>query len=484
MKLLKDILYKVELIEIKGDTNIAISNICFNSKKTKKDSLFIALKGNILDGHDFISNSIQLGSISVVCEYYPKSINENITYVKVKNSTKALSIIASNFYNNPSDEIKLIGVTGTNGKTTVVNLLFDLFISFDYKVGLLSTIVNKINDNEYPSKYTTPDAIEINKMLRLMVDQKCKYCFMEVSSHAIKQNRVHALNFDLGLFTNISRDHLDYHKTFDDYILTKKRFFDDLSSSSVSIINCDDIHGKTMVYHSKSNVKTFAINSIADYHLKIMENSFDGLCLKIDNKDFYSSLIGEHNARNLLLTYAAAIELDQEPSRTLTNLSTLRNIDGRFQCLKLNKGIISIIDYAHTPDALTNVYKTIYKIKKNSAKLTTVIGCGGDRDKGKRSIMGKESCKWSDCVIFTSDNPRYENPEDIINDMKHNLNSKELNKVKVEQDRYQAILIGISNCRAGDVILIAGKGHEKFQESNGLKIPFSDYDVILNLNKS
>jgi len=474
MKLLKDILYKVDLERIEGSTNFAIPHICFDSREVQKDSLFIAVNGTLSDGHSFIDSAISKGAIGVVCENLPQTINPKVVYIKVKNSAQSLGIIASNFYDNPSEKLKLVGVTGTNGKTTVATLSHNLFQAMGYKAGLLSTVVYKIGSSSFNATHTTPDAIRLNQLMQEMVTAGCKYCFMEVSSHAIAQGRISGLEFDIALFTNISRDHLDYHKSFDDYIRAKKKFFDQLSSHAIAIVNKDDKHGATMLHHSNATKKTFAFRSVADYKCKIIESQFSGLHLNINGLEVHTKLIGHFNAANILLTYAAAVELGEDALQTLTVLSALNPVDGRFQHFKTESGVTAIVDYAHTPDALENVLKTIDIIRSGTEKVICVVGCGGDRDKGKRPLMAAIACSLADQVILTSDNPRSENPKSIIEDMKLGLSPIQLKKIISLESRREAINLGLRLCGSGDIILVAGKGHEKYQEINGERISFDD----------
>tara|TARA_B110000971_G_scaffold221923_1_gene271556 strand:- start:8080 stop:9534 length:1455 start_codon:yes stop_codon:yes gene_type:complete len=478
MKLLKDLLYKVDLELIEGSTNIAIPHVCFDSRFVQKDSLFVAVKGTLSDGHSFIESALKLGAVVIVCEELPQNLNSNVVYVKVPNAAKALGIIASNFYDNPSEKIKLVGVTGTNGKTTVATLLYNLFQALGLKAGLLSTVVYKIGPSSINATHTTPDAIRINQLIYEMVESGCKYCFMEVSSHAIDQGRIVGLDFDIALFTNISRDHLDYHKTFDDYILAKKQFFDLLSSKATAIVNKDDKHGATMLHHSKAIKKTFALRSNADYKCKIIESQFSGLHLNVNGQDVYTKLIGHFNAANLLLSYAAAIELGEDALQVLTVLSSLNAVDGRFQQFKTETGVTAIVDYAHTPDALDNVLNTIDDIRSGKEKVVCIIGCGGDRDHGKRPLMAASACKWADQVILTSDNPRNEDPKVIIEHMKLGLTNSQLRKIVSIEDRKEAINLGLTLCSADDILLVAGKGHEKYQEIKGERFPFDDLAVL------
>jgi UDP-N-acetylmuramoyl-L-alanyl-D-glutamate--2,6-diaminopimelate ligase len=478
MKLLKDILYKVDLDRIEGNTNIAIPHMCFDSRQVQKDTLFVAVKGSLSDGHDYVANAIELGALAIICEDLPAKLNENVVYVKVKDSSRALGVVASNFYDNPSEKIILVGVTGTNGKTTVATLLHNLFQALGYKAGLLSTVVYKVGSKSIDATHTTPDAIRLNVMLKAMIDEGCKFCFMEVSSHAIDQGRVGGLDFDIALFTNISRDHLDYHKTFDEYIVAKKKFFDDLSSQAIAIVNKDDKHGSTMLHHSKATKRTFALRSTADYKCKVIENQFSGLHLNINGQEVYTKLIGSFNAANLLLTYATAVELGEDSLQVLTVLSALNAVEGRFQQFKSDSGITSIVDYAHTPDALQNVLKTIADIRGGKEKVVCIVGCGGDRDTGKRPLMAQAACQWADQIILTSDNPRGEEPKAIIEDMKKGLNASQMKKVLTLEDRQEAIKLGVTLCAEGDILLVAGKGHEKYQEIKGERFPFDDMAIL------
>ena len=478
MRLLKDILYKLDLSQLKGNVNCAISQVCFDSRQVQKGALFVAVKGTITNGHAFISQAIDRGAVAIVFDEEPKNIQEDIVYVHVRDTSSALGLIASNFYDNPSEKLKLIGVTGTNGKTTVASLLYKLFMALGHKSGLISTVEYKIGEISMEASHTTPDALRINSLLANMLDEGCTYCFMEVSSHAIDQGRIHGLDFDLALFTNISRDHLDYHKTYDEYILAKKKFFDGLSSHAIAIINNDDIHGETMLHQSSACKKTFGLRNSADYTCKIMENQFSGLHLSIQGQDVFTRLIGTFNAANLLLTYAAAVELQEDSIQVLTLLSSLNAVEGRFQQTKSIHGFTAIVDYAHTPDALKNVLKTIVDIKSSRSKLICLVGCGGDRDQGKRSLIGQVACDWADQIIFTSDNPRSESAESIIQQMKQDLSTAQLKKVLSIRDRSEAIKLGVALCGKDDVLLVAGKGHEKYQEIQGERLPFDDMAIL------
>src|ERR1035437_6610021 len=478
MKLLKDILYKVGLTEVIGSTNISITAISFDSRKIEKDSLFVAVKGTLSDGHKYIDDTITKGAVAILCEELPQNINDKITYIKVKDTTSALGIIASNFYGNPSESLLLVGITGTNGKTTTVTLLFDLFRKLGYKVGLLSTVKNQINNDIIPATHTTPDAIQLNALLRQMLDKGCTHCFMEVSSHAIVQKRISGIHFAGAVFTNITHDHLDYHKTFAEYIKAKKGFFDMLSSDAFALTNKDDANADIMVQNTKATKKTYSLRAMADFRCKVVENQFSGLLLNIDNNEVWSKLIGNFNAYNLLAVYATAVLLKEDKTNVLTTLSTLNSVEGRFQYVRAENGIIGIVDYAHTPDALMNVLKTINDIRTGNEEVITLVGCGGDRDAAKRPVMAKIACDLSNKVILTSDNPRSEEPDAIIKQMQKGVDAVNYKKTLSITDRREAIKTACSIAKAGDIILIAGKGHEKYQEIKGVKHSFDDMLVL------
>jgi UDP-N-acetylmuramoyl-L-alanyl-D-glutamate--2,6-diaminopimelate ligase len=478
VRLLTDILYKAGLEEIIGTTNIAVSSITFDSRKVKKDTLFIAVRGTAVDGHNFITQAIEAGANSIICEELPADKVENISYVKVKDTSYALGIIAANFYDNPSQKLKLVGVTGTNGKTTTVTLLYNLFKSLGYTVGLLSTVKNKIHNEELPATHTTPDAISLNELLTKMLEKGCQYVFMEVSSHAVVQNRVTGITFAGGVFTNITHDHLDYHKTFDEYIKAKKTFFDNLPEEAFALTNKDDANGLVMLQNSKAHRVTYAIKSAADHKCRIIENHLGGLLLNIDNKEVWVKLIGTFNAYNVLAVYTTALLLKQDSTNILTALSTLNSVEGRFQYLKSESGIIGIVDYAHTPDALKNVLETIKGIRTGNEQVITLAGCGGDRDAAKRPIMAQIACQYSNKVILTSDNPRSEDPEEILNQMQKGINPVDAKKTLRITDRKEAIRTACSLAKQGDIILVAGKGHEKYQEIKGVKHPFDDFEIL------
>lgn len=477
-KLLKDILYKTGIEELVGNTNIAIDKICFDSREVEDASLFVAVVGTAVDGHQYINQTIEKGATAIVCEEFPEQLHDGITYVKVKNSAAALGIIAANFYDNPSNELKLVGITGTNGKTTTATLLHELFMQLGYQVGLLSTVVNKIGNEAIPSTHTTPNAVELNKLLRKMVEAGCDYCFMEVSSHAIHQHRVTGVAFSGAVFTNITHDHLDYHKTFDEYIKAKKMFFDMLPENAFALVNKDDKNGMVMLQNTKAKPHTFALKSAADFTARILESGFSGMMLHIDKNEVWTKLIGGFNVYNLLSIYAVAVLLEQDKLNTLTAISNLNAVEGRFQYIKSQDNISGIVDYAHTPDALKNVLGTISEIRTNNETVITVVGCGGDRDKTKRPLMAQIACEYSNKVILTSDNPRSENPEQIINDMKAGVEPQHYKKVLSITNREEAIKTACMLAESNDIILVAGKGHEKYQEINGEKFPFDDLEIL------
>jgi UDP-N-acetylmuramoyl-L-alanyl-D-glutamate--2,6-diaminopimelate ligase len=468
----------VETLEIIGSQEKEISSVCFDSRKAGSNSLFVATKGTQVDGHTFIDQTIVAGATTIVCEILPSQQKENITYILVADSSKALGLIAANFYDNPSSKLKLVGITGTNGKTTIGTLLFKLFRELGYNVGLISTVENKINDQIIPSSHTTPDAISLNELLVKMVERGCDYCFMEVSSHAVVQQRIAGLEFSGGVFSNISHDHLDFHKTFDEYIKAKKTFFDELPSYAFALTNIDDKRGNVMLQNTKAHKKTYALLTMADFKAKIMENQFSGLLLLIDNEEVWFRLVGSFNAYNLLAAYATATLLEQDKTKVLTILSSLSGAEGRFDYIVSPKNIIGVVDYAHTPDAVKNVLQTINNIRKGTEKVITVIGCGGDRDKSKRPVMAEVACKLSDKVILTSDNPRTEDPAAILADMEKGVSISDRRKTLIIQDRREAIRTACHLANPGDIILLAGKGHEKYQEINGVKYPFDDKIIL------
>lgn len=464
--------------EIVGSTNVAISSVTFDSRKVKKDSLFIATRGTASDGHHYIETAIESGAVAIVCEELPEVQKDNITYVKVLDSSASLGYIACNFYDNPSEKIKLVGITGTNGKTTTVTLLFNLFRGLGYNVGLLSTVENKINNTVIPSTHTTPDALALNELLSKMVEEGCQYAFMEVSSHAIVQHRITGVKFIGAAFSNITHDHLDYHKTFEEYIRAKKLFFDNLQDDAFSLTNKDDRNGMVMLQNTKAKKYSYGLKSIADFKCRVVENHLNGLLLSIDNQEVWVKLIGSFNAYNVLVVYAVSQLLKQDKVQVLTTLSNLNSVEGRFQYIKSKNGIVAIIDYAHTPDALKNVLETIKDIRTGNEQVITLAGCGGDRDAAKRPIMAQIACEYSNKVILTSDNPRSENPEDILNQMQAGINPVDAKKTLRISDRKEAIRTAVAFAKEGDIILIAGKGHEKYQEINGVKHPFDDFEIV------
>ncbi len=478
MRKLQDILYKVHLKEVHGNTALTVNGIQIDSRKVSAGCVFVAIKGEKSDGHGFISNAIEQGASVIVCEELPKELNNNVTYLLVNNSHEAVAYMAHNFYDEPSAKLKLVGVTGTNGKTTIATVLFKLFTQLNFKCGLISTVQNQIVNEIIPATHTTPDAISLNALLKTMLDKGCTHVFMEVSSHAIHQHRVTGLQFTGGVFSNITHDHLDYHKTFDEYIKVKKSFFDSLSASAFAISNKDDKRGEVMLQNTKAKKYYYSLKTLAEFKGKILDNALTGLQMLVNDKEVHFRLIGEFNAYNLLAVYGAAVCLHQKPDDVLTALSLLTGAEGRFDYIISKQLIIGIIDYAHTPDALENVLMTIKKLRKGHEKIITVVGCGGDRDKTKRPIMAQTACDLSDKVILTSDNPRTENPLEIIADMEHGLTTAAKKKYISISDRKEAIKTAVSLANAEDIILIAGKGHEKYQDVNGIKHPFDDKEKL------
>ncbi|HNQ13205.1 MAG TPA: UDP-N-acetylmuramoyl-L-alanyl-D-glutamate--2,6-diaminopimelate ligase, partial [Bacteroidia bacterium] len=441
-------------------------------------SLFVAIKGSKSDGHQFINEAIGRGAFAIVCSELPDKTESKVTYVVVKNTQSALGVISSNFYDNPSSQLKLIGITGTNGKTTIATLLFKLFSSMNFKCGLLSTVQIQVGEEIIPATHTTPDAISINSLLRRMVDSGCVYCFMEVSSHAAAQNRIAGLEFGGGIFSNITHDHLDYHGTFQEYIRAKKMFFDALPASAFALVNVDDRNGTVMIQNTRAKTYQYSLKALADYKCKVLENTFGGLMLWLDGFEMHSLLIGSFNAYNLTAVYAAATLMGADKVEVLRYLSNLTPVSGRFDYVVSTNGVIAIVDYAHTPDALENVLKTIKDIRTGNETVISVFGCGGDRDSAKRPLMAKIACKYSDKVILTSDNPRSEDPEDILRQMKSGVPAENFKKVHKITDRKEAIHAAIGMSKPGDIILVAGKGHETYQEIRGIKYPFDDKEIV------
>ncbi|MGC4021354.1 MAG: UDP-N-acetylmuramoyl-L-alanyl-D-glutamate--2,6-diaminopimelate ligase [Cyclobacteriaceae bacterium] len=483
MATLRDILYKVNITSTSGDMNLEVEGIAFDSRKVKPGFLFVAIKGHQVNGHDFIPKVITGGASVIICEKLPEEISERVTFITVKNSAKALGIIASNFYGNPSQKLKLTGVTGTNGKTTVATLLYKLFTSLEYKVGLLSTVVNKIVDKDIVATHTTPDPIAINELLVKMLEAGCTHCFMEVSSHAVDQGRIEGLHFVGALFTNITHDHLDYHHTFESYIRAKKGFFDGLPSDAFALVNIDDKRGMVMLQNTKAQKKTYGLKKMADFKAKIITNSIIGLELEIGDKNVWFKLIGDFNAYNLLAVYGAACLLNEDPEMVLMKLSSLTGADGRFELIRPGSKFTAIVDYAHTPDALKNVLETIEHFRTGAEQVISVVGCGGDRDKTKRPLMAAIACKYSNKVIFTSDNPRSEDPMEIIKEMQKGVGPSEAKKTLVMADREEAIKTACMLAKEKDIILVAGKGHETYQEIKGVKHPFDDKEVLERMLK-
>jgi UDP-N-acetylmuramoyl-L-alanyl-D-glutamate--2,6-diaminopimelate ligase len=484
MKLLRDILYGVRIGDVAGNTNVAIDSITMDSRRVGNFSLFVAVKGTQTDGHEYIAQAVEKGAVAVICEEIPKNRFEKATYVAVSDSTEALGIIASNFYDNPSAALKLVGITGTNGKTTVATLLYELFTITGKKCGLISTVKNRIAGEDQPSTHTTPDPISINRLMAEMVKKGCTYCFMEVSSIAVDQKRIFGLEFDGGVFTNITHDHLDYHITFDNYIKAKKTFFDNLRPTAFALMNVDDKHARIMVQNSKAKKLTYSLTTIADYKAKIIERDIRGMLLNINNREVWTKLSGVFNASNVLAVYGVARELGMENVETLTAISNLEPVEGRFNTITSKNKITGIVDYAHTPDALENILNAIHEVISPKTKIITVVGCGGDRDKTKRPVMGKIACRLSERSIFTSDNPRSEDANVIIKEMQAELTPLERSKMLAITDREEAIKAAVALANEGDVILIAGKGHEKYQDINGVKHDFDDKKVLTEIFKN
>lgn len=478
MKLSK-LLTNVKPIACKGDVDIEIKGVNIDSRKIENGHLFIAMKGTQVDGHKFISKAIELGAVAILLEDMPEVLDDKVTYIQVASTEEDAGKVATMFYGDPSHKLKLVGVTGTNGKTTIATLLYRMFREFGYKVGLLSTVCNYINDEEYPASHTTPDPIELNCLLAKMVDEGCEYAFMECSSHAIHQHRIGGLDFVGGIFTNLTRDHLDYHKTFENYRNAKKMFFDGLSKNAFAITNADDKNGMIMVQNTKATVKTYSIKRMADFRAKILECHFEGMYLEIDGKEVGVQFIGKFNVSNLLAVYGAAIMLGKKPEEILIAMSTLKSVNGRLEPIQSPEGFTAVVDYAHTPDALENVLNAIHDVLDGKGgHVITVCGAGGHRDKGKRPLMAQEAVKQSDTVILTSDNPRDEEQQAIIDDMLAGLDTTQRKKVLTIVDRKEAIRTAAMMAKKGDVILVAGKGHENYQEINGVKHHFDDHEVI------
>ena len=475
---LKELLKDIPVIAIVGSEDVEITDVNIDSRRIKDGHLFIAMKGTQVDGHKFVSKAIELGAKAVMCEDMPEEKTEGVTYVQVVSTEDVVGKVATTFHGNPSTKLKLVGVTGTNGKTTIATLLYNMFTKMGHKCGLLSTVCNYIIDEAIPADHTTPDPIELNRLLDRMVQAGCEYAFMECSSHAIAQKRIGGLTFAGGIFTNLTRDHLDYHKTFENYRNAKKAFFDSLPKTAFAITNADDKNGMVMVQNTKATVKTYSIRTVADFKARIIECHFEGMYLEMDGHEVGVQFIGKFNVSNLLAVYAAAVMLGKSPEDVLVVMSTLHSVSGRLEPIHSPEGYTAVVDYAHTPDALENVLNAIHEVLDGKGHVITVCGAGGNRDKGKRPLMAQEAVKQSDKVIITSDNPRFEEPQDIINDMLAGLNAQQMKKVISIVDRREAIRTACMMAQKGDVILIAGKGHENYQEIKGMKHHFDDHEVV------
>lgn len=480
--ILKDILYKVSIRTVKGNTNIEVNDLQIDSRKVSSGSCFIAVKGTATDGHQFIETAIEKGATSIICETLPASLHEDITWVQVENSAAAAGYLSHNFYGEPSLKVKLVGVTGTNGKTTIATLLWKLFTALGYQCGLISTVQNQVGEKVIPATHTTPDAVSVNALLAHMAEEGCQYVFMECSSHAIHQHRITGLQFAGALFSNITHDHLDYHKTFDEYIRVKKSWFDALPSAAFAISNADDKRGMVMLQNTAAKKYFYSLKTMADFKGKILDNSITGLHMMVNDTEVYFRMIGEFNAYNLLAVYGAAVCLGEDKNVALQLLSILDGAEGRFDyTVSKNEKVIGIIDYAHTPDALLNVLATIKKLRQGHERIITVVGCGGDRDKTKRPVMAEVACEYSDKVIFTSDNPRSEDPLEILKDMEAGVNVVARKKYITIADRREAIKTAVNLAMKEDIVLVAGKGHEKYQEIKGVRTHFDDKEVLMEM---
>lgn len=475
---LDELIKGLPVVAVEGSLETEIANVQIDSRKVVEGSMFVAMRGTTADGHAFIDKAVELGAKVILCEEIPQNIQSGVTYIKVENCENCVGLVATRFYGNPSEKVKLVGVTGTNGKTTIATLLYEMFRKMGYKCGLLSTVCNYIDGEPIPASHTTPDAITLNALLGRMADEGCKYVFMECSSHAIAQKRIGGLKYAGGIFTNLTRDHLDYHKTVDNYIKAKKMFFDLLGKDAFMVTNLDDKHGLVMAQNTKAKVKTCSLRSMSDFKGKLLESGFDGMLMDINGQEVFLRFIGKFNASNLLAVYGTACMLGKAPVDVLTVMSTLIPVNGRFDALRSPEGYTAIVDYAHTPDALANVLTTIVDVLAGTGNIITVVGAGGNRDKGKRPLMAQESVKYSDKVILTSDNPRFEEPQDIINDMLEGLTAQDRKKVLVIVDRREAIRTACMMASGNDVVLVAGKGHEDYQEIKGVKHHFDDKEII------
>jgi UDP-N-acetylmuramoyl-L-alanyl-D-glutamate--2,6-diaminopimelate ligase len=478
---LQDLLKHVDVVDIKGEDNIDVTGIFTDSRKSIEGSAFIALAGVQVDGHQYVDNALGLGAKIVIHQEEIDTTKAGITYIKVKDSADAAGKIATHWYGDPSSKLKLVGVTGTNGKTTTATLLYEMFRKLGYKAGLLSTVANYVDGKEYHATHTTPDPLSLNEMLAKMVDAGCDYAFMEVSSHAIHQKRISGLRFEGGVFTNLTQDHLDYHKTMEEYLKAKKMFFDNLPGTAFALTNIDDKNGLVMLQNTKAKKQTYSVRTLADFKAKILEKHFDGTAIEINGKELQVQFVGVFNVYNLLAVYGATVLLGQDSDKAMLILSTLKPVSGRFETIRSPEDFTAIVDYAHTPDALTNVLEAIHEVLNGKGRVITVVGCGGNRDKTKRPIMAREAVRLSDQVILTSDNPRYEEPQAIINDMADGLNSQQMKKTLLITEREQAIKTACTLAKAGDVILIAGKGHEDYQDVKGVKHHFDDREIVRNI---
>ncbi len=475
---IRELIAGIKTVAVVGNQDREVKDIQLDSRKVTEGCLFVAMRGTTVDGHQFISKAQELGAAAVLCEVLPADQSESVTYVQVPDCEDVVGLVATRFFGDPSGKVKLVGVTGTNGKTTIATLLYNMFRKFGYKCGLLSTVCNYIDGEPIPADHTTPDAVTLNRLMGRMADEGCKYVFMECSSHAIVQKRIGGLKYAGGIFTNLTRDHLDYHKTVENYLKAKKMFFDGLPKDAFMVTNLDDRNGLVMAQNTKAKVTTYSLRSMSDFKGRILESGFDGMLLEINGREVFLKFIGKFNASNLLAVYGTAVNLGRDPMEVLTVMSTLVPVNGRFDAIRSPKGFTAIVDYAHTPDALTNVLTTIVDVLDGKGQIITVVGAGGNRDKGKRPLMAQESVKYSDRVIITSDNPRFEEPQDIINDMLAGLTKDDMRKVITIVDRREAIRTACMMAQAGDVILVAGKGHEDYQDVKGVKHHFDDHEVI------
>ena len=475
---IRDLISGLKTVSVTGSQDVEVTDIQLDSRKVTPGCLFVAMRGTTVDGHQFISKAQELGAAAVLCEVLPAEQSESVTYIQVPDCEDVVGLVATRFFGDPSSKVKLVGVTGTNGKTTIATLLYNMFRKFGYKCGLLSTVCNYIDGEPVPADHTTPDPVTLNRLMGRMADEGCKYVFMECSSHAIVQKRIGGLKYAGGIFTNLTRDHLDYHKTVENYLKAKKMFFDGLPKDAFMVTNLDDKNGLVMAQNTKAKVTTYSLRSMSDFKGRILESGFEGMLLDINGREVFLKFIGKFNASNLLAVYGTAVNLGRDPMEVLTVMSTLVPVNGRFDAIRSPKGFSAIVDYAHTPDALTNVLTTIVDVLDGKGQIITVVGAGGNRDKGKRPLMAKESVKYSDRVIITSDNPRFEEPQDIINDMLAGLTKEDMQKVITIVDRREAIRTACMMAQTGDVILVAGKGHEDYQDVKGVKHHFDDHEVI------